>query len=150
MKLYVKTVDSEESVPDSGYVGIWWIYDNKVIGEYCPVDEGVEDRGYIQFSKTKNHVTEWEIIIKEQLPEAIDLIPNGYRSIERGRVVYNIRSQVYEIICSQAIAADASAIDLIAKEFAIAHTRYDVIPSSHYCVPTLTGNPALDNFDWGD
>lgn len=149
MKLYVRTVESEKSTPE-GNIGIWWYYNGKVVGEFCPMSEGIEDRGYIQFSKTKNHITEWETIIKEQLPEAIDLVSKGYRAIERGRVVYDIRSQVYEIICSQAIAADKDAIDLIAEEFSISDLRYDIIPSSHYYVPTYTGNPALDNFDFGD
>jgi len=133
-----------------GNVGIWWIYNDKVIGEFCPVSGGVDDRGYIQFSTTENHITEWESVIEEQLPEALDMIPKGYRSIECGRVVYNIRSQVYEIICSRAIASDENAIRLIAEAFDIADLRYDVIPSSHYHVPTYTGNPTLDNFDYGD
>lgn len=147
MKRYIRTV--EEEIPTTGNVGIWWFYNNKVIGEYCPIDEGIDDRGYIQFSKTKNHITEWEITIKEQLPEAIDLLPKGYRSIERGQVVYNIRSQVYEIICSLKLGADEKAIDLIAKEFGISDLKYDVVLSSHYNIPELTGNPALDNFDFG-
>lgn len=148
MKLYVRT--NEQELPTQGYVGIWWFYNNQVVGEYCPVDEGLDDRGYIQFSKTKNHITEWESTIKEQLPEAIDLISKGYRSIERGRVVYDIRSQVFEIICSQEIAKDENAIRLIAEEFEISNQRYDVIASTYYFTPSLTGNPALDNFDFGD
>ena len=149
MKRYIRTVESESSVP-TGNVGIWWFYNNTVVGEYCPVEDAVDDRGYLQFSKTKNHITEWESTIKEQLPEAVNLIPKGYRAIERGRVVYDIRSQVFEIICSQEIAENETAIGLIAEEFDISTQRYDVIPSSHYYVPTLTGNPALDNFDFGD
>lgn len=149
MKRYIPASDSD-NIPTTGNVGIWWIYNNKVVGEYCPVDEGVNDRGYIQFSTINNHITQWESTIKDQLPEAIDLISKGYRSIERGRVVYDIRSQVYEIICSQAIASDKNAINLIANEFNISNLRYDVIPSSHYYVPTYTGNPTLDNFDFGD
>ena len=149
MKRYIRTVESESSVPE-GNVGIWWFYNDTVIGEYCPIEDAVDDRGYLQFSKTKNHITEWESTIKEQLPEAVNLIPKGYRAIERGRVVYDIRSQVFEIICSHEIAEDENAIKLIAEEFSIANQRYDVIPSSHYYVPTLTGNPALDNFDFGD
>lgn len=148
MKRYIRAVESE-SLP-TGNVGIWWFYDNTVIGEYCPIEEAVDDRGYLQFSKTKNHITEWESIIREQLPAAINMIPKGYRSIERGRVVYDIRSQIFEIICSQEIEENENAIKLIAKEFDISGQRYDVIPSSHYYIPTLTGNPALDNFDFGD
>jgi len=149
MKLYVRTAESEKPTP-TGNVGIWWYYNGKVVGEFCPVSEGIEDRGYIQFSKTKNLITEWKSTIEEQLPEAVDLIPKGYRSIERGRVVYDIRSQVFEIICSQEIAKDENAIKLIAEEFEISNQRYDVIASSHYYIPTMTGNPALDNFDFGD
>lgn len=149
MKRYIRTEENSE-IPTQGNVGIWWFYNNKIIGEYCPIDEGVDDRGYIQFSKVKNHVTEWEAAIKEQLPESIDMIPKGYRSIERGRVVYNIRSQVYEIVCGQAIAKDENAIKLIAEAFEISDTRYDVVVSSHYYIPTMTGNPALDNFDFGE
>ena len=149
MKRYIPIIESESSMP-TGNVGIWWFYNNNVVGEYCPVDEGIEDRGYIQFSKTQNHMNTWESVIRQQLPEAIDMIPKGYRSIERGRVVYDIRSQVFEIICSQAIAFDENAIKKIAEEFEIADQRYDVIPSSHYYVPSLTGNPTLDNFDFGD
>lgn len=147
MKRYIKTSFSE--LLNDGNVGIWWFYNGKVVGEYCPVDEGVDDRGYIQFSKTDNHITKWESVIKEQLPEAVELISKGYRSIERGRVVYDIRSQVYEIICSQAIANDNQAIQCIADAFEISNLRFDVIPSSHYYVPTYTGNPTLDDCDFG-
>ena len=148
MKRYIRSIEQEPL--HNGNIGIWWYCNGKVVGEYCPLSEGIEDRGYLQFSKTKNHITEWESVIKEQLPEAIDMLPKGYRSIERGRVVYDPRAMVYEIICSVAIASDKKAIEEIANEFNIADLRYDVIPSSHYYVPTLTGNPTLDNFDYGD
>ena len=148
MKRYIRITESK-SLP-TGDVGIWWFYNGNVVGEYCSIEDAIDDRGYLQFSRAKNHMTAWESTIKEQLPEAINLIPKGYRAIERGRVVYNIRSQVFEIICSQEIAKDENAIRLIAEEFEIANQRYDVIPSSHYYVPTLIGNPALDNFDFGD
>lgn len=124
MKRYVRSIEQPQH---EGNVGIWWFYNNKVIGEYCPLSEAIEDRGFMQFSKTRNHITEWESTIREQLPEAIDLISKGYRSIERGRVVYDPRAMVYEIICSQAIASDETAISAIAQEFDIADLRYDVI-----------------------
>ena len=148
MKRYIRSIEQEPL--HDGNIGIWWYCNGKVVGEYCPLSEGIEDRGYLQFSKTKNHITEWESVIKEQLPEMIDTLPKGYRSIERGRVVYNPRAMVYEIICSVAVASDKRAIEEIANEFNISDLRYDVIPSSHYYVPTLTGNPTLDNFDFGD
>ena len=114
MKRYIPS--SEQKITHEGNVGIWWFYNNKVIGEGCPVSDGVDDRGYIQFSLTDNHITMQEKVIREQLPEAIELISKGYRSIERGRVVYDLRSQVYEIICSHTLASDENAIRLIAEE----------------------------------
>ncbi len=128
MKRYIQTIESESSMP-TGNVGIWWFYDNTVVGEYCPVDEGYVENGCIKF------ITQ----MKSDLPE-----------VEYGEVVYDIRSQVFEIICSQTIASDKNAIRKIVEEFEISDQRYDVIPSSHYYVPTLTGNPTLDNFDFGD
>jgi len=144
MKRYVRstTIDAHE-----GEIGIWWLYNGKVIGESCPLSEGVEDSGCIQFSKCDNHVTLWEDIIREQLPEAIDLIPKGYRALERGRVVYNYRTQVYEITCSYKIASDLDAINLIAKAFKISDLRYEVVSLRHYTLPEYTGNPALDNYE---
>ena len=148
MKLYIKSIEQESS--HEGNVGIWWFYNNRIIGEMCPVSQGVEDGSCIQFSKVDNHITKWESTIREQLPEAIDLIPKGYRSIERGRVVYNYRTQVYEITCSYKIASDDGAIKSIAEAFNIADLRYDVVPLRHYQMPEYTGNPTLDNFDYGD
>ena len=128
MKKYIRTVESESSVP-TGNVGIWWFYNDTVEKYSCPLDRGYPKNGYIKFISQ----------MKSDLP-----------GVESGEVVYNIRSQVFEIICSQEIAEDENAIKLIAKEFDISDQRYDVIPSSHYYVPTLTGNPALDNFDFKD
>ena len=148
MKRYIRTI--EEKPQHEGNVGIWWYYNGDVVGQYCPLSESVEDKNFLQFSATKNHITEWKSTIEEQLPEVINLIPKGYRAIERGRVVYDPRAMVYEIICSQAIASNEQAIQKIAEAFEISDLRYDVIPSSHYYVPKLTGNPALDNFDFED
>lgn len=128
MKRYIQTIESESSMP-TGNVGIWWFYDNTVVGEYCPVDKGYVENGHSKF------ITQ----MKSDLP-----------GVESGEVVYDIRSQVFEIICSQTIASDENIVKKIAEEFEIADQRYDVIPSSHYYVPSLTGNPTLDNFDFGD
>lgn len=132
MKKYIRV---SEEPSHEGNVGIWWYYNGKVVGHYCSLSEGIDHWGYIQFSDAENHATLWDSTIEEQLPEAIDLIPLGYKAIERGRVVYDARSQVYEIICSEKIASDSNAIQLIAEEFNISDLRYEVEPSTHYYVP---------------
>jgi len=143
MKRYIKSSYTD------GLIGIWWIYEDKIIGKCVPLDDGVDDRGYIQYSNTKNHMTEWRDVVMNQLPESAQSIVNkGFGCIERGRVVYSIRAQVYEIICSESVAADADLISKIAEEFEIDNKRYDVITEPHYRVFQLTGNPALDNFEY--
>ena len=76
-----------------GYVAIWRYDDaqNKIICDKCLVSEGVEDRGYVQYSKSENHMNSF-------------------------RVVFDIRTQCYQIICSSAIASDKKVIKLIAEE----------------------------------
>ena len=97
MKRYIRTAESELSTP-TGNVGIWRFYDNTVEKYSCPIDEGYSKDGYIDFIPQ----------MKTDLPRA-----------ESGEVVYDIRSQVFEIICSQEIAKNENAIKLIAKEFDI-------------------------------
>ena len=129
MKLYVKTVDSEESVPDSGYVGIWWNYgDNNIHSSKCTIDDGYNVDGYIMQDTC---------------------IPSiGERS---GVVIYNIRANSYDILCSSDIASNSAVLKTITDEFNISDLRHEVIPSSCYVnVHTYTGKPILDNFDWGD
>ena len=143
MKRYIKASYTD------GLIGIWWIYGDEIIGKCVPLDDGVEDRGFIQYSDTKNHLTEWRDVVTNQLPESAQSIVNkGFRCIERGRVLYNIRAQVYEIICSEAVANNSGLIGKIAEEFEISDKRYDVITDPHYRVFQLTGNPALDNFEY--
>lgn len=143
MKKYVK------ADLDTGMVGLWWIYDQEVIGRIVPVDDGEDDRGFIQYSCTKNHLTEWSNVVTTQLPESAQhILPYGYRCIERGRVVYNIRAHVYEIICSDAVANDKSQIQLIVDAFQLNGERYDVLTDGHYRIFKLTGNPAIDNFEY--
>ena len=107
MKRYAHAIESESSAP-TGNIGIWWFYDNTIEKYSCPLDRGCYKNGYIKF------ITQ----MKSDLPKA-----------ESGDVVYNIRSQVFEIICSYKIAEDENAIKLIAEEFGISNQRYDVIPN---------------------
>lgn len=42
----------------SGYVGIWWIFNNEVIADLVSLDNGYNDGSFIHYSETKNHLTE--------------------------------------------------------------------------------------------
>lgn len=145
MKRYVK------GSLTSGYVGIWWILNGEVIGDAVPLDKGYNDGSFINYDDFKNHSTEWSSTIKDNVEgdEADEIISQGFKSIERGRVVYNLRTQSYEIVCSESISKDVDALRQIISEFELQGCRYDVVPSAHYHIAKITGNPALDDLEYG-
>ena len=83
MKRYIRT---EEKITPEGNVGIWWFYDNKVVGEYCPIEDAVQEDGciHIDYSNTNYPM----------IPNDIS-ISDTYRF---GQVIYDARSQVFEIL----------------------------------------------------
>lgn len=141
MKRYVKASLT------SGYVGIWWIHDKQVIADLVPLDHGYNDGSFIHYSDHKNHLTEWREMMQHSGLE--ELISKGYKSIERGRVVYNLRTMCYEIVCSELVAKDINQIKLILDVFELNNCRYDIVVDSHYHIAEITGNPSLDIFEYG-
>lgn len=138
----------------SGEIGIWWILDNgKILADSRLIDEGFNDGNYINYDSSKNHLTEWKRIINENIDnenidnekEAKEIISKGYKSIERGRVIFNLRTQSYEVVCSQAVFKNKELRDIIKERFHLNGTRYDFIPLYHYFKVELTGNPAIDD-----
>lgn len=145
MKRYIKASFT------SGLVGIWWIYNNQVIADVETIDEGYNDGDYINYDPQKNHQTEWRRLVKESLPEdeANKLIAKGYKCIERGRVIYNLRTHSYEVTCSEEVFKDWDKRQLIIDAFDLNTCRYDFIKLNHYYIAELTGNPELDRFEYG-
>lgn len=92
-----------------GYVAIWW-YDNeqdKVIHQKCLVSEGVEDRGYVVY-------------------------PDYTESKLHNEVVFEIKTQCYEIILSSDTALDKKVIKMIATECNLLDKQVMIIPDVHY------------------
>lgn len=144
MKRYIKASLT------SGLIGIWWIYNDTVIADYKTLDDGYNDGNFINYDEKKNHATEWNKLIKEYFPEqAEEIIALGYKGIERGRVIYNLRTQAYEVTCSQEVYKDSKQRKLIVDAFELNDCRYDFFALRHYYVAKLTGNPALDQFEYG-
>ena len=124
-----------------GLIGIWW-YDettNEVIGPAEPVDEGVIDGDYIQYH-SGNHMTLWKSYsTKSQYPK-------GFKSMYRGRVIYNTRTQCFEITCSESLMHNANFRAAILSYFQLDNCRRTFVPLLHYRDKVeLTGNPALDD-----
>lgn len=145
MKRYIRSSST------SGFVGIWWILNDEVIADMKSVDNGYNDGYFIHYDEDKNHQTEWRKLIIESLSEeeAENLIKKGYKSIERGRVVYNIRTRCYEVICSGEVAKQPDLLKKVVEAFELTGCRYDFVVDHHYHLAELTGNPALDAFEYG-
>lgn len=143
MKRYVK------GSLTSGLVGIWWIYNDQVIADTKTLDDGYNDGDYISYDREKNHLTEWRRLVKDQLPEeSNEIISQGYKSLERGRVIYNLRTMAYEVTCSDIVYHDLELRKLILDVFELNSCRRDFVVLQHYHVAKLTGNPALDSLEY--
>lgn len=136
----------------SGNVGIWWYYNNKEVWtEMCPTDEGQADSRYIQFSSTKNHLTEWNKVVRDHITDAAmrdQLIYDSYKSLPRGRVIFDLLTQSYIITCGDELKSDLEFKRNICDTFEIPMNRTDIeVVPNHYYVYKKTGNAALDEFE---
>jgi hypothetical protein len=151
MKRYIKT--PIEAAYKQGLVSIWWYTDT---GEFwsvsCTLDNAVDSYGYLQVSLTDNHMNLWRKVVYDNADpaEADKIISKGYKSIERGRVVFNVRTQAYEVICSKALVNDAEFRDACIQYFGLSGNRYSFEALSHYGKQELTGNPVLDKLYYED
>ena len=135
----------------SGFIGIWWICGDDVIADMKTLDEGYNDGTFVNYDEFKNHSTEWRSIIKECYPnEAESIISQGYKSLDRGRVVYNLRTQSYEVTCGEDVFNSIAKRKMIVDAFSLRDCRYDFVNvGTHYHIAPLTGNPALDALEYG-
>lgn len=148
MKRYIKA-----SVND-GEIGIWWITDDlkQVLKVSCMIDEAETDDPYLQFSTTKNHLTEWRNVVKEQVDDKDlqeELIRKGYKCLERGRVIINLKTQAYEVTCSEKMVNDPEFRQAIVDAFHLPLGRVTFEALSHYYVYEAGQNSALDKFELG-
>jgi len=110
VKRCIRTV--EEEIPATGNVGIWWSYNNKLAHCLkCPLDSGIVSNGFISYSQ-------------DVIPIGVQNLIDSYGTF--GKVVYDIRSQVYLIVCDQRLTKDRNAIKLIADEFEISDQRWEI------------------------
>lgn len=138
MKMYSKSSRS------NGQIGIWWYTDNKDIwAKLKPTDQGYLDGVYYQYENTTDPLNAWK------QNEAPKLISKGYKSLESGRVIYNTATQCYEVICSKELVNDKEFRDKLVAAFNLSGNRVEFNALSHYYKSELTGNPALDSFEYG-
>ena len=131
-----------------GLVGIWWYYNNEFWAFTKTLDDAVDDHGYLQYSVTENHLRLWRAALDRFVKDTnlrTDLLNKGFKSVERGRVIYNIRTQSYEVICSNELVNDITFRNNCINYFNLKGNRVDFFALPHYYKLNLTGNPALDS-----
>lgn len=146
MYRYVK--GSEESA----FIGIWWYTDaGEVIGYMCPLKDGIDTGSCTEYDPKENHLSLWKRVCNDYFeePERSRIYSKGYRGLERGRVYYDNRTHSFVITCSKAIITNVEFKYAIIGAFNLTHCRYDFVALDHYNKIELTGNPALDNFEFG-
>lgn len=134
----------------SGDIGIWWYTDDgEVIGLQCSLDEGENSGDQIEYPYEKNHLNSFTQIVNEFRPnDAQDIIRLGYKGLERGRVYYEIATHCYHVTCSEAMKRDREFKAKL-KDFYHLNgcmVQFDML--NHYCKLPLTGNPAVDDFNY--
>lgn len=133
----------------SGLVAIWWYTDGGEFWDFSkPLEDAENDFGYLQYSTTKNHLNMWKTAVETFVPNVEEqkvIYSKGYKSIERGRVVYNIRTQTYEVICSATLVNDTVFRNNCLDYFKLRGNRVDFEALNHYYKSELTGNDYLDN-----
>lgn len=144
MKRYIK------SSKDDAFVGIWWYTDSgEVIGVMKSLSEAELDGNYYQYSSTENHMTLWKSVCQAYFEDSWEQIYNlGYKGLERGRIIYDTRTQTFVITCSANIANDIQFRKAVIDAFNLTGCRYDFEVLSHYAKLPLTGNPAIDSMNY--
>lgn len=142
MKVYVKASRG------NAQIGIWWYTDDKEVwAESCPTDDGELDGPYLQYSSSKNHMTLWStVVMRNAKNNANSIIVKGYKSLERGRVIYNCRTACYEVTCSESLINDKEFRRSIIDHFDLKGNQIEFVKLNHYHKEELIGNLALDEF----
>lgn len=140
----------KETIRDNEFVGIWWYTDSgEVWGLLKPTEEAVPYEGYLQYDAIKNHISEWRKVLNafcKNQDEINSYISKGYRSLERGRVLFDIANQCYKVTCSKNLVNDNRFKSKIISYYGLDFNKVVFEALDHYCKIAYTGNPALDRF----
>lgn len=147
MKRYVETPITTSY--KEGLISIWWYTDDGEFWDFSTtMNKAVESYGYLQYSIEENHLNLWRKAVNtfvKDISKRNEIIARGYKSLERGRVIFNIRTQAYEIVCSKNLINNAAFRNTCVKYFNLSGNRYDFEALPHYEKQELTGNPELDD-----
>lgn len=133
-----------------GPISIWWYTDDKEFWDFSVEEQNAAIDGcFLQYSIIKNHLNLWKEIVETFVSDASqrkDIYLKGYKSYERGRIILDLRTQRYKIICSRVLISDENFKKQCIEYFQLDAKRCDFGYCDHYSKQELIGNPVLDNF----
>lgn len=129
-------------------IGIWWYTDDgEIWAVSVPKGDGVLEGPYLQYSSRENHMTLWRQVVSDNSKsDPKTIIAKGYKTYERGRVIYNCRTSCYEVTCSGKLICDKEFRRNIIDYFKLSGNQVEFIRLNHYHREELVGNPVLDEF----
>lgn len=129
-------------------IGIYWYTDDgKVFGFSQPTDDGILDGQYIQYDGV-NHLSGWRQAVKDSFSaeQQEEIISKGFKSIYRGRCIYDTMTTCYVITCSKDLLNSREFRNAVKSYFNLSQVRVEFKALSHYENKLeLTGNPAVDD-----
>ena len=149
MKKYIKASRG------NACIGIWWYTDEGDIwGVMKPTDEGVLDGVFLQYSDTENHSSLWSSVVKDNVSDSsaqAEIISKGYKSLHRGRVIYNTATMCYQVTCGSELVDDVEFRKKIVEYYQLSGNQVEflAIPTHYHKVDI--SNPALYKWEyWGE
>lgn len=128
--------------PPEHCVGIFWIYNGKLIADSTPLSHA-EPYGEV-LTHAKGHIDYWtELQQRGAVPIDVE-----YEMPPRGRAGYNTKKQEFFLLADACVIADAAAVQSIIAAFHLPEDT-EPMPDSHYrCAQCLRGNEDDDDWDF--
>lgn len=119
----MKQLKVADSAPE---VGIWWVWNGKVLKYAQKWTEVVNDGGFLCVDV--EHIQYWKVLQKEH-PELKEL---RFDSIPRGRVWYNPEKQLFSITCSEKFSKNSGGVQAVKDSFDLNNRRLQIVVDQQY------------------
>jgi len=114
------------SALNKNFIGIFWIYENKIFAKTQNLDEVKSINGFKD--SDLSHYQVWDKI-KNKHPKFYFF---EYEDIPRGRIVYDVNKNRFIIYCNENILQDKISKKIILKKFDLINGQAIFKADSHY------------------
>jgi len=107
-------------------IGLFWIYDNQIFPVFQDLNDITEIDGFKD--SDLSHYQIWDFIKTQHKKFYL----YEYENIPRGRVVYDIKNDIFIIYCNMTILQDDNSKELIISAFILSNKKYIFKEDEHY------------------